>query len=124
MGRVGPPGGSSPTQAVGECPRTPYGAVRLILAGVVETRADRARYQPTVAVPQSVCLLAVELPVVRSRLARRHADDPAALRWHLDRSTQLHSILTGAELDDFIVDGNAGSAAEVAAEVIRTTGRQ
>jgi adenylylsulfate kinase len=51
------------------------GGVRLVLAGVVESRSERGAYQAALGVPLAVCRLRVDLPVVRERLARRHEGD-------------------------------------------------
>jgi len=46
------------------------GAVRIVLAGVIETQIERERHLDALGTPLSVCRL--DLPVVRERLARRH----------------------------------------------------
>ncbi len=97
------------------------GAVRLVLAGVVETREERVRYQETLGVPLTVCRLLVDLPTVRARLIGRH-DDDAALAWHLDRSGELDAILERALVEDFAVDASELSVADVAAAVVRAAG--
>jgi adenylylsulfate kinase len=103
------------------------GARRLLLAGVVESRADRRRHEravlsaPGCQGPLSVVRLDVDSPVVRSRLARRHADDPAGLRWHLDRSGELDAILRTAKVEDAAVPA-AGPLDEVADAVLRAAG--
>ncbi|MFF1839881.1 hypothetical protein ACFVXE_37855 [Streptomyces sp. NPDC058231] len=94
------------------------GATRLVLAGVVEDADDRARCAEAVGVGLSVCRLRVRLPVVRQRLTRRHADEPDALRWHLDRSGELDGILERAGVEDFTVDATDRSVEQVAAAVI------
>lgn len=97
------------------------GASRLLLAGVVETRAARRRYEQAVPVPLRVVRLDVDLTVVRSRLARRHADDPAGLRWHLDRAGELDAILRAARVEDATVPASAGTLDQVAAAVLAAT---
>ena len=69
------------------------GAARLVIAGVVETRAARHSYQDALGVPLLICRLRVAVPVVRGRLVRRHADDDVALCWHVDRAGELDGIL-------------------------------
>ncbi len=90
------------------------GAVRLVLAGVVETGAERAGYEEALGVPLSICRLRVALPVVHGRLAQRHADDEDVLRWHLDRSHELDGILEEAAVEDFVVEATQDNAAQVA----------
>ena len=87
-------------------------------AGVVEDHEDRQRFGDAVGVDLSVCRLHVELPVVHRRLARRHENEPEALRWHLARSGELAGILDRAAVEDFGVDATTHSVAETAAAVM------
>lgn len=100
------------------------GPMRLVLAGVIETRADRDRCQDSVGVPLTVCRLDVELSLVRSRLARRHELDLAALHWHLDRSGELDAILQAARVEDHVVVVGDSSVREAALAVVETVGLQ
>ena len=65
------------------------GTERLVLAGVVETAAQRERFREALNVPMVVCRLLVELPVIHARLACRHTKEETALRWHLSRAGEL-----------------------------------
>ncbi|MGR6916837.1 adenylyl-sulfate kinase [[Actinomadura] parvosata] len=96
------------------------GAERLVLAGVVESRAERDAYEEALGVPLEVCRLHVELPEVRRRLEARHAVDPEGLEWHLNRSGELASILEAARVEDFVVDGSNGLPSQVAARVLES----
>jgi len=98
------------------------GAVRIILAGVIETQIEREHHLDALGVPLAVCRLRVDLPVVRARLARRHKGESAALHWHLDRSGELDAILETAGVEDFTVDASDLSIALTAAKVIRAAG--
>jgi gluconate kinase len=80
------------------------GAQRLVLAGVVETRADRDRYQDALGVPLVVVRLRADLDVVRTRLAGRHAHEEAELGWYLHRSGELDAVLDGANVADHTLD--------------------
>ncbi|GIE93366.1 hypothetical protein [Paractinoplanes rishiriensis] len=97
------------------------GAERLVLAGVIESRAERAAYQDAVGAPLTVCRLEVDLAEVRQRLTRRHASDPGGLSWHLNRSGELDRILVDARVEDVVVPG-AGPAAQVAEKVASAVG--
>jgi predicted kinase len=97
------------------------GAARLVLAGVIESRAERAAYEDAVGVPLTVCRLEVDLAEVRQRLARRHTDDPGNLAWHLNRSGELDSILIDAKVEDVTVPA-AGPAARVAEAIVSAVG--
>jgi adenylylsulfate kinase len=98
------------------------GAVRLVLAGVVESTEERQLYHDAVGVDLVVCRLRVDLPTVRRRLAKRHEGEAAGLRWYLDRSGELDSILTKAGVEDIAVDAGRGSVTEVAAAVVSAAG--
>ncbi|MEV0490641.1 hypothetical protein [Streptomyces atratus] len=98
------------------------GVTRLVLAGVVEDVEDRKQCGEAVGVGLSVCRLLVELPVVRQRLTRRHADEPEALRWHLDRSGELDGILDRARVEDFTVEATGRSVDQAAAAVLEAVG--
>ncbi|MBA2444530.1 MAG: ATP-binding protein [Nocardioidaceae bacterium] len=98
------------------------GIVRLVLAGVLETQADRDHHEASVGVPMVVCRLRVDLLLVRVRLARRHENLSASLRWHLDRSGELDAIMDAAAVEDCQVDATTATLAEAAAAVIREVG--
>ncbi|MFB7912963.1 hypothetical protein [Streptomyces sp. NPDC056061] len=98
------------------------GAVRLVLAGVIEGAEDRKLCSDAIGVDLSVCRLRADLPVVHRRLARRHENEPEALRWHVARAGELAAILERAAVDDFTVDATTRSVAQVAAEVAAGAG--
>jgi adenylylsulfate kinase len=100
------------------------GAVRLVLAGVVETRAQRERHQDALGVPMAMCRLRVDLPLVRARLARRHEGAGEVLRWHLDRSGELDTILEAAAVEDFTVGATDLSISSTARTVLSAAGWQ
>lgn len=99
-----------------------HGAQRLVLAGVVETRADRLLVEAAVGVPLTVCRLRLPLDAVRARLANRHADDPETQVWHLDRAQVLEDILDANQVADQIVDVGGLSPGEVAERVLAEVG--
>lgn len=98
------------------------GAARLVLAGVVESRAERRRYEETVAAELTVCRIRVPLSTVHRRLARRHEGDDAGLRWHVERSGELDRILDAAEVEDVVVEAANRPATAVAAAVLDAVG--
>jgi adenylylsulfate kinase len=98
------------------------GAVRIVLAGVLETRVERDRHEDALGVPLSVCRLRVDLPLVRARLAQRHAGEGAVLQWHLDRSGELDAILEAAAIEDFTVRATDLSISSTARTVLSTVG--
>ncbi|WP_250036302.1 adenylyl-sulfate kinase [Paractinoplanes maris] len=95
------------------------GAERIVLAGVIESRAERHAYEDALGRPLSVCRLRVALPAVHDRLRRRHAGEPAALAWHLGRSGELERILAAAAVEDTVVDVTTETVPQVAALVVR-----
>jgi len=78
------------------------GAQHLVLAGVVESRADRDRYAEAIGVDLAVCRLTADLTVIHQRLIRRHLSDDD-LRWHLRRVPELERIFDLAGVEDFTV---------------------
>ncbi|MGN9780686.1 adenylyl-sulfate kinase [Nonomuraea sp. ZG12] len=98
------------------------GVSRLVLAGVVESRAERRRYEETLAAELTVCRLRVALPAVHRRLTRRHEGDEAGLRWHVERSGELDRILDAASVEDVVVEAADRPAVAVAAAVLDAVG--
>ncbi len=98
------------------------GAVRLVLAGVLETADDRDAHATALGMPLDVVRLVADPDVVRDRLLRRHHDEDEGRRWHLRRAAELHAILEASAVEDPVVDTTSGSAAEVAATVLRIAG--
>ncbi|MGW0481884.1 AAA family ATPase [Nonomuraea sp. NPDC003214] len=97
------------------------GAVRLVLAGVIESLEERGRYREALGVDLTVCRLRVEPATLRRRLVRRHDGDEARLRWHLARAGELDDILDAAEVDDVTVRVADDPPAAVAAAVLKAT---
>jgi uncharacterized membrane protein YgcG len=62
------------------------GVSRLVLAGVVESRAERRRYEETLAAELTVCRLRVALPAVHRPAARGRRGRPALARRALGRA--------------------------------------
>jgi adenylylsulfate kinase-like enzyme len=98
------------------------GARSLVLAGVVETAADREALARAVGVPLTVVRLTADLDLVKARLRSRHRDDPDGLRWHLARSGELADLLAAAGVEDHVVDTTGASVPAVAARVLVLAG--
>lgn len=94
------------------------GSQRLVLAGVVETRAERRRIRAAVGVPLTVVRLRLPLAVVRQRLATRHTEDADVLAWHLARAEVLEEVLDAARVADLVIDIDGLDPAEVAQRVL------
>ncbi|MFC4079340.1 AAA family ATPase [Amycolatopsis samaneae] len=98
------------------------GARRLVLAGVVESRADRRRYAEVLGTELTVCLLTADAAAIDRRLARRHgAEDTDGLRWHLARARELDGIFRRAGVEDFAVAAD-GPVTDVAKAVLAAAG--
>lgn len=99
------------------------GAVRLVLAGVVEDAREVPRYVEALGGGRLLLgRLAVDPAVVRDRLRSRHHDDPDALAWHLDRTVELTGILDADPFEDLRVDTTGRTPEDVALEVARAAG--
>jgi chloramphenicol 3-O-phosphotransferase len=98
------------------------GLARLVLAGVVETRAQRDEYRDALGLDLTVCRLRVAPDVLRQRLTRRHENDPGRLPWHLDRAPELDGILDRAGVEDVIVDATKGTPYDTARAVAAAVG--
>ena len=98
------------------------GAHRFVLAGVVETTSERARYREAVGVDLCVCRLRADLAELHRRLRLRHAGADAEMQWHLDRTGQLDQILDRSKVDDFEVLSDSGTLTDVAAAVLTRAG--
>ena len=98
------------------------GAVRLVLAGVLETPEDRAAHAAALGMPLDVVRLVADPSTVRDRLLRRHPEDDEARRWHLHRAGELHAIQEASAVEDHVVDTTARSTAAVAADALRLCG--
>ena len=93
------------------------GAERLVLAGVVESPAERDEHEAALGVPLTVCRLRADPPTVRERLVRRHQHDAGGRDWHLARAGELDAVLDRAGVEDCAVDAS-GTPDVVAAAVL------
>ncbi len=83
------------------------GAQRFILAGVIEAPGETARYLDALDANGIVLIRLTARPEVLSdRLRARHRDDPADLRWHLERVGELTAILDRFEGHDLVLDSS------------------
>lgn len=93
------------------------GAERLILADVVEHRADVAGYRE--AIPGAVILvvrLRASLPTIERRLAGRETG--AGLEWHVQRAAELATLMEHNRVGDVLIDTEEKSAAVIAREAV------
>ncbi len=98
------------------------GAERLVVARVVEDRAELDQYRAAVPGAQPiVCRLTAPLSLMHERLRIR---EPGMFQGQaLARATELVDILERASIEDFVVDNGTGrSVGDVAREVLSLAG--
>ncbi len=98
------------------------GALRLILAGVIEQRSHLQDYERTLDCPISIVRLRADPYVLADRLRDRHRNDADGLAWHLARAPELTAILDLAGVADAEVDTTGRPIHEVAADVPAAVG--
>lgn len=98
------------------------GAARLLIARVVEDRADLDSYRAAVPGAEPVvCRLTAPLAVMRERLRLR--EPGMFLEAALSRAEELEAILDRTRVEDFAVDNGPGRhITEVAREVLTRAG--
>jgi hypothetical protein len=98
------------------------GVTHLVLAGVLEDRADLDRYRVAVADADiTVCRLVAPETDRIARLLGRMPPGPSR-DWHLARTVELNSILERLVVEDFVVDNGARPVREVATEILIRAG--
>ena len=98
------------------------GAERLVLAGVCETRRDRAAFEAVLGVPLTVCRLRAQTDTLHARLGDRHVDDESGLEWHLARAGELDGILDASGVADIEVAVDGLTRDDVATSVLKAIG--
>ncbi len=97
------------------------GAERLVLAGVVETCAERAGYQAAIPGAELVVVrLQATLPTLLGRLAARESGP--SLAWHQQRAGELTALMERNRVENMLVDTEEKSIAEIAGEVLARIG--
>lgn len=97
------------------------GASRLAIAGVVERVQDIEAFRDAVPGARiTVCRLIASESTRIARLNRRQVG--AGLQWHLQRTTELESVLDACALHDFVVVNEDRAIRHVAVEVLIRAG--
>jgi hypothetical protein len=99
-----------------------HGATHLILARVLEDRAELDRFRA--AVPGAnitVCRLIAPEAVRMERLVGRMPPGPSR-DWHLSRTVELDRVLERLAFEDFTVENGGRPLREVAVEVLAGLG--
>lgn len=97
------------------------GAERLVLADVVESRDELARYRA--AVPGAAILvvrLRASVETLTGRVRRRELG--AGLAWHLHRAAELAAQMERDRVEDIAVATDGRSVLEIAREVVQRSG--
>ena len=94
---------------------------RLILADIVESRAQLAEYQAAVpgAVVQ-ILRLHASLETLHRRLAQREPAD--SLPWYRQRAAELSALMQEHRVEDLLVDTEGKSVAAIVEEILSRTG--
>lgn len=99
-----------------------HGATHLVLARVLEDRAELDRYRAAVpGAVLSICRLLAPEAVRLDRLRERMPPGPSR-DWHLRRTAELESILERIAVEDFTVQNGGRPVREVALEVLVRAG--
>jgi hypothetical protein len=97
------------------------GASRIVIAGVLETKADLDSYRRSIPNAEiTVCRLTADLNLRRQRLMEREIG--AGLTWHLARTEELDRIQDASNVVTFTVDNGTRPIREVAQEILRRSG--
>jgi adenylylsulfate kinase-like enzyme len=81
------------------------GAQVLVVAGVIEGRADLDRARAAVAPGSATVVRLTTRPdALQARLAARHADDETVRAWHAARAVELTGILDASGIADLELD--------------------
>lgn len=100
---------------------TSFGADRLILARVVEDRAELDQYAAALGdCSFTVVLVRASESTRQVRIAAREFGE--SLKWHARRSTELDHILNEAKAHDFEVFNDGRDPRETAMEILDRTG--
>lgn len=98
------------------------GAKRLLIAGVIEHRAELAGYRRAIpGADITVVRLRARLATLRRRIRARHG--PGVDRdWHLKRARVLAKQMDERPVEDFLVDTDGRRPPAIAAEILRRAG--
>lgn len=99
-----------------------HGATHLVVARVLEDRAELDRYRSAVPGAEiTVCRLTTPEPLRLQRLHQRMPPGPSR-DWHLARTVELEDILADLACEDFDVENGDRPVRDVALEVLVRAG--
>lgn len=94
-----------------------YGAASLVVADVIESRAELDRYRA--AIPDTdifVVRLTASLQTLAQRLKQRELG--LALEWHLQRAPELTAIMERNRVEDLLVSTDNRAVTQIAREIL------
>jgi hypothetical protein len=95
------------------------GSRRLVIAGIVESAAERDLLAQAVGSPVVICHLAASPGVLEQRILGRGRDHGAGLDRLIRRAAELAGQLADVDVAEFVVETDDRSADEIATEVVR-----
>ena len=95
------------------------GSRRLVVAGVVETPADRQLLADALGLPVVICRLSASVETLGHRIEGRGRDHGADLVKLVRRAEELQTQLTNGDIADFVTDTVDRSVDMIAEEVVR-----
>lgn len=93
------------------------GARRLIVAGVIESRAELEGYRAAVpGADIAVVRLRAPVPVLQQRVAARETG--SGLRWHLARAAELATQMDRDAVEDILIEAGEATPVELARRIL------
>jgi adenylylsulfate kinase len=99
-----------------------HGATRLVLAHVLEERAELQRYAEAIPGAEIVVVRITAPEELRRRRLQHRMLPGESLDWHLARTVELEAILSAAKAEDLTVANDDRPVRDVAKEVLDRTG--
>jgi len=98
-----------------------HGMTSLVLAGVVETDAQRERLSEALGLRPTLIRLTAPVAVLQERVRARSATEKER-DWYVARAPELAAILDRAALDDHVVSSDGRPRAAVVEEILALLG--
>jgi hypothetical protein len=99
-----------------------HGATHLVLAHVLEDRAELDRYRAAVPAADVTVVRLVTPAELRAQRLVGRMPPGASLDWHLFRTGELEAILDDAAVADLVVDNGERPVRDVAMEILQRAG--
>ena len=99
-----------------------HGATHLVLARVIEDRAELSRYRAAIPGAEIVICRLVATDATRVERLQNRMPAGASLDWHIRRTLELERQFESLAIEDFVVESDERSLREVATEVLLRAG--